>query len=62
MKKEQAKRVIAKELKDLDISSGCEAFALIFEQALSASEVLTIRELKKYVEEYAESLPSNLFQ
>lgn len=62
MKIEAAKKLILKELKDLDISEGCQAYKLIYDNAIAASDILTKSELIKLIEESADSLPNHLFE
>ncbi len=46
--------LIEKELKDLDILEGSDAWNAIYEQATGAYDVLTKKELKKYVSDLSE--------
>ena len=59
MKIEAAKKLIVKELKDLDIPEGSQAYKLIYDNAIAASEVLTKKEL---IEGSADSFPNHLFE
>jgi len=62
MKQAAAIKLIEKELTDLGVSQNCSAYQLVMEQAKAAAEVMTRIELKKYIEEYVESLPNATFQ
>lgn len=62
MKIEAAKKLIVKELKDLDISENSQAYKLIYDNAIAASEILTKKELIELIEGSADSLPNHLFE
>ncbi len=53
---------IKKELKDLGVSEESRAFGLVLENAVSASDVMTKNELKKYIEDYLETLPTSYWE
>lgn len=62
MKIEAAKKLIVKELKDLDISENSQAYKLIYDNAIAASEILTKKELIELIEGSADSFPNHLFE
>jgi hypothetical protein len=61
MKLETAKKLITKQLKDLDVKPGSDAYRLIYEQSINAADVLTRAELIKMIEELIDTLPLRLF-
>jgi len=56
-----AKTFIKKQLKDLNVPEDCRAYVLTFENAAEAADIMTKAELKKYIEDYINELPSNMF-
>jgi hypothetical protein len=59
--KDKGMAFIEKELMDLDVPKDSEAWKLAFDNAMEASEIMGMSELKKYIEDYIEMLPNNLF-
>lgn len=59
--KDKGMAFIEKELMDLDVPKDSEAWKLAFDNAMEASEIMGMAELKKYIEDYIEMLPNNLF-
>lgn len=57
----RAEKFIKDQLRDLAVRSDCRAYEIVFANAIEGAEVLTRKELKKYIEHYLESLPNNLF-
>ena len=60
-KKTLKQKFIDEQLKDLDVLGNSQAYCLVYENALAASETLTKSELRTYIEEYVDMLPCNMF-
>lgn len=56
------KEFVERELRDLDVPVNSRAWNQTFENATEAAEILSKKELKKYIEEYLELLPNAFFQ
>ena len=61
MNKQAAKIFIEKELDDLAVDKDCDAWKQVFDTAIEASEIMTKEELRKYIEEYLDTLPKGCF-
>lgn len=61
MKTKTAQNFITKELTDLDVPKDSKAWSTVFDTAIEASEIMTKKELKKYIEDYVHSLPNDFF-
>jgi hypothetical protein len=59
--KDKVMAFIEKELMDLDVPKDSEAWKIVFDSAMESSEIMGMSELKKYIEDYIEVLPNNLF-
>ncbi len=55
------KKYIENQMRNLDISADSRAWEIILGNAIEASELMTKKELKKYIQELAESLPVSYF-
>lgn len=62
MKLDAAKKLIEKELKDLDVPVGCDAYKLVYEQACAAADVMNQLDLVTYIEHYLADLPPHMFE
>lgn len=58
----KAIELIQTELKDLDVPKFSHAYKTTMQNAMEAAEIMSERELKKYIEEYLETLPLWSFQ
>lgn len=58
----RAETFIKKELKDLGVSQESPAYGVILENAMGAYDVMTRKELKKYIEDYLDSLPLDMLR
>ena len=61
LNKKSANKIIEKELKDLAVPLDSSAYKMIFETAIEAAEIMNVNELKKYIEEYASSIPDQYY-
>lgn len=48
---------VKRELRDLDIAEGSAAWTDVYENAIEASDIMSRKELRKYIEERVELLP-----
>lgn len=61
-KRNKVALTITSELVQLDISPKCEAYSMIYDQCIEAWDVLTLKEIKAMVQEWADYLPNQYFQ
>lgn len=61
MKNTTAIKIIESELADLGVSKQSEAYQQVYNNALAGSEIMSTKELKSFIENSLELLPSNLF-
>jgi len=62
MRKQTVLKVIEKELEQLDVPKSSDAYRLTKEQAIEAADIMNQAQLKQYINDYIENLPSALFQ
>lgn len=53
--------LIQNELRNLDVPRFSHAYKLVMENAVEASEIMSKKQLKKYIKECLETLPSHYF-
>ena len=60
MKREQATKFVERQLRDLDVEQGSDAWNAIFENAVEAAEILNKRAVSQYIEQSLELMPLDM--